>query len=153
MAKIWAKVFELLFGDVGSTFIKWGESVSGLTSDQKKANDQSKKNVIGLKVDARFITNVHAIKRKLVDISNMEAAKSLNSKGKIYNDKSKLAIKTKCILDNLVFNCEPQTIENLRLLNLQICGTKADVCSLRLVNSGMYTTTFKKSFSFANYTF
>lgn len=84
-------------------------------------------NKIGLNVDARSVTNTNTIQQTIVDVNSMEAAKSLNSKNKVFNGRYKLAIETKCVLDNLVTNCDPNTLNKLSFLNIPVCNIQEEV--------------------------
>jgi hypothetical protein len=118
--------------------IVWGESVSRLTTNEKRNFNDDKANTIGFKVDARFIARPRLLDDKFIDTSNMEAAKCLDDANKVFNDKTKLAIETKILLDNFVCNCNPTSIKKLRVLNIQIGGTEAEVCYMFLADSGLY---------------
>lgn len=117
LAKVWVEVFELLFG---STIInvKWGESVCDLTTKGKLSNNCNTTKTIDLKLDARFLANIN-MDGEFIDISNMEAAK-YQDRSKLYLDKAKLSVETKCLLDNLVLHCDPSVIQNLKLMNVRI---------------------------------
>lgn len=116
--------------------MKWGESVCDLTTKGKLSNDCNTTKMIGLKVDARFLANIN-MDSELIDVSNMEAAK-YQDRSKLHLDKAKLSVETKCLLDNLVLHCDPSVVQDLKLMNVQICGIETEVCCLSLVDSGVY---------------
>jgi hypothetical protein len=109
-----------------------------LTTNEKRSFNDDKANTIGFKVDARFIAKPRLLDDNVVDTSNMEAARCLDDPRKVFNDKTKLAIETKILLDNVVCNCNPTSIKKLQVLNIQICGVEAEVCCMTLADSGLY---------------
>jgi hypothetical protein len=94
----------------------------------KSITNSNNANKIEMKVDARSVTNTNTIQQTIVDFSSMEIAKSLKSKNKVFNGRYKLAIETKCALDNLVTNCDPNTLNKLSFLNIPVFNIQEEVC-------------------------
>lgn len=142
MAKLWIELLQLLMGkDIAK--INWGESVNKLTTEMKQTNNDNKSNTIGFKVDARFVQKVAKVdklekKDYEVDIVNIEAAKSAEVDDKVHDDKLKLAVETKVMLDNVVPSLAGKTPNMFSLQNFQICGVMAELCSLCLADKGLY---------------
>ncbi|KAI9314548.1 hypothetical protein BX666DRAFT_2158408, partial [Dichotomocladium elegans] len=73
--------------------LKWGESVgdsSGVSGER------------GFKVDLRIIYDTVRKSKNEVDLANVEVAKPTAPLHKIANDKAKLFIESKCVLDRIV---------------------------------------------------
>lgn len=88
LIELWGEVFELLFGGNSDIYLRWGETISGVTTLQKKLNRSGDKNVVGMKVYCRAV--VFFEKENLeIDLMNMEAAKVYND-NKIFQDRAKL---------------------------------------------------------------
>lgn len=70
---------------------------------------------------------------------HMEASRTVCAGSKLQHDKVKLAIETKCSLDNILLkSCYPADNNSPALPSIQICGTKSRVSILALVDSGLY---------------
>jgi hypothetical protein len=137
MAKIWTEVFELMFGK-DHKYIKWGESVSSTSTNIKKANNDNKKHTIGCKVDGRILCKINSL-NEAFDICQIEAAKSTTDSAKVFTDRTKLAIESKCIVDDIV--SKPSFIttnSSYGIQNVQIAGIQADTSTLKLIDNGLY---------------
>ncbi|GAA5797442.1 hypothetical protein HPULCUR_002826 [Helicostylum pulchrum] len=136
LAKVWMEIFELLFAKE-NVQIKWGESTSQQTTNAKLSNNGNTANTIGLKVDARIITKSPS--SDPADLLNLEASKDSNDSSKILSDNLKLAIESKVIVDHIVdFLPENHQMKYVSVQSIQISGLQAEICSLRLVDSGLY---------------
>lgn len=94
-------------------------------------------NAIGLKVDARFVTK--SSDSDSADISNLEASKDSNDSSKIVFNNLKLVIESKVIVDHIVnFLPAKHQMIDVSVPSIQISGLQAEICSLRLVDSGLY---------------
>ncbi|KAI8885990.1 hypothetical protein K501DRAFT_270239 [Backusella circina FSU 941] len=116
--------------------------ISNLTTGRKRLSNGSRPHTIGLKTDARIITNLSIFKTDLVDVSTIEAVKGYAKANKMSTNKSKLAIQSKCIVDNIASNCDQRVLNNVSILNIQISAIEAEAYNLALVDSGVYVYTF-----------
>jgi hypothetical protein len=137
--KLWGEVFEILFAGKQDIYLRWGETTSSLTTDQKKLNRPGDKHVVGLKVDCRAVA--YFANNKLdIDLMNMEAAKEYED-DKICHDCIKPIAEAKCSLDYLLNspNLTDEKKAALVISIVQIAGSKCEVCCYRLVANGLYT--------------
>lgn len=100
LMKLWGEVLELLVGDTSELYVKWGETSTDTTTSSKRANNGNWPHTIGCKVDGRIVCKVS----KVGDTCHIEAAKASSNLGKICSDKFKLAVKSKCSVDDLVMS-------------------------------------------------
>ncbi|CAO3608398.1 unnamed protein product [Cunninghamella blakesleeana] len=110
-------------------------------------NEEKQKYQIGLRVDGRFISVLEA--NLNVDLSTIEAAKSMNEK-KISDDKLKLIIESKIIMNEFIDKCPMVDPNNVKIYSIQISGYKAEICTLKLVDNGLYVYTLFKSIPLPN---
>ncbi|KAI9314545.1 hypothetical protein BX666DRAFT_468177 [Dichotomocladium elegans] len=89
----------------------------------------------GFKVDLRIIYDTVRKSKNEVDLANVEVAKPTAPLHKIANDKAKLFIESKCVLDRIV--SENRATTSTAVPALQISGT-VELYSLRLVKDGLY---------------
>jgi hypothetical protein len=146
MAKLWCEMFELMFGkDV--QLIKWGESVAKTTTDIKKTNNENKSNTIGCKVDGRIVCKIHS--DEILDICEIETAKSTNNNRKNLTDRAKLIAESKCIIDNTVLrdNFKPSN-PFMKIQHVQLGGIQGHLSNLKLVDIGLYVNTMDFTLSF-----
>ncbi|KAL9537803.1 hypothetical protein MBANPS3_011445 [Mucor bainieri] len=136
MAKLWYKVFELMFGTT-QLHPKWGESVPDATTAIKLVNNNNKSHTIGCKIDGRILYKDN----QSIDFCHMEASKTKCTESKVQKDKVKLAIETKCSLDSIISKSTQPTLKrSITLPNLVISGIEAQANSLALVDYGLYVS-------------
>ncbi|KAI8371795.1 uncharacterized protein BYT42DRAFT_82209 [Radiomyces spectabilis] len=139
MAKIWNEFFEHMFAD-GYLLVKsGGEPVSSTTTQVKPRNSS----IISCKVDGRTVASINGI----LELRQIEASKLLNSNAKVRHEQAKLAIECKCILDDIVRSLSFSRDKPHYIHGVQICGLQAQVSSLSLIDSGLYTNVGDFSFS------
>ncbi|KAI8639955.1 hypothetical protein BD408DRAFT_420610 [Parasitella parasitica] len=135
MSKVWFELFELTFGN-SDLCLKWGESVSPTTTLIKLVNNGKKPNTIGCKVDGRILVKAS----ETLDLCHIEASKAISPAQKTLQDKAKLAIETKCTLDDILSRTSISASPNCHIVpNMQLSGLLAYVHSLKLVDAGLYT--------------
>lgn len=113
--------------------------MSKTTTKTKCVNNNDKPHTIGCKVDGRLLCIVDKAHIDDIDICHFETARSTKNNKKIRDDKAKLAIETKCLIDNVFLqpNFDARG-KNRPIQNLQLCGTQGEVCSLALIDFGLY---------------
>jgi hypothetical protein len=138
IVKLWGEVFEVLFAGNKDVYLRWGETTSDLTTNQKKLNRPGEKHVVGLKVDCRAVVYFGNDSTE-VDVMNMEAAKSYEE-NKISHDRIKLIAEAKAAFDHFHNSCHlsPEKKAKLVLPIVQITGSKCEVCCYRLAANGLY---------------
>jgi hypothetical protein len=79
-----------------------GETITEITTNAKHLNNGNKPHTIGCKVVRRIVCKVS----KVFDTCHMEAAAASAGSFKICSDKFKLAVESKCAIDDLVSSGE-----------------------------------------------
>lgn len=75
----------------------------------------------------------------MFDICQIETAKSANNILKNITDRTKLAIESKCIIDDTVSRPNfPLTRHSYEIQNVQLCGVQGQVSTLKLIDKGLY---------------
>ncbi|GAA5816876.1 hypothetical protein MFLAVUS_010410 [Mucor flavus] len=132
--KLWGEILELLVGDSSELYVNWGETSTDTTTAVKRINNDNKPHTIGCKVDGRIVCKVSEV----VDTCHVEAARASSSLDKIHSDKFKLAAESKCTIDDMVMSGKLKNQKAIILQNMQIFGILAEVCTLKLIDCGLY---------------
>lgn len=146
MMKLWGEILELLVGNDKELYIKWGETSTDTTTVVKRANNDNKPHTIGCKVDGRVVCQVS----KVVDTCHIESARASADFGKVVSDKCKLAVESKCTIDDIVVSGKLTKKRSISMQNLQIFGLQAITCTLKFVDRGFYVNCFDYDLSFSN---
>lgn len=144
--KLWGEVLELLIGNKQELYLNWGETSIETTTTVKRFNNDNMPHTIGCKVDGRIVCKVS----KVVDTCHIEAARASVDSGKIYNDKFKLAAETKCSIDDIAMSVKLEKTTAIIMNNMQIFGIQAEVCSLKLIDNGLYVNCVDFDLSLSN---
>ncbi|KAI9314553.1 hypothetical protein BX666DRAFT_1862723, partial [Dichotomocladium elegans] len=92
-------------------------------------------------VDLRIVYDRIRKSKNEVDLANVEVAKPTAPLHKIANDKVKLFIESKCVLDRIV--SENRATTSTAVPALQISGRNVQLYSLRLVEKGLYVAVWE----------
>jgi hypothetical protein len=145
MMKLWGEVLELLVGNDKELYIKWGETSTDTTTAVKCINNNNKPHTIGCKVDGRIVCQVS----KVVDTCHVESARASADFGKVISDKFKLAVETKCTIDDIVMSGKLTRERIISMQSLQIFGLQAITCSLNFLDRGFYVNCVDYDLSFS----
>ncbi|KAG1165142.1 hypothetical protein G6F46_012340 [Rhizopus delemar] len=127
VVKVWGPLIESIMRDKGDIRLKWGDTIGNSGTLTKS----------GFKMDLRVVRDVISKinKRKEENTANAETAKLDASIGKIDNDRCKLLLESKCVLDRLINVTRDDTIV---VCALQLAGLQATLISLVLEADGLY---------------
>jgi hypothetical protein len=112
MTEIQCKLFELTFCQ-DAQFLKWDESLSKTTTLIKKTKNNNSKHSIGCKVDGRILYNRIDTQNDVLDICQIEAAKTTNNHVKHILDK---AFGHDQVSDNIIHSCNSSWTSSTFLL-------------------------------------
>ncbi|CAO3694807.1 unnamed protein product [Rhizopus stolonifer] len=128
IVKFWSRLVELVFTKTGMS-PHWGDTVS----------EVCKKNNRRLKMDLRILCKVINDSDTMDDLSAAEFSKHA-SNAKLYEDRTKLVIHAKMILNQIIASSGAymSSITDLRVCMLQVMGLQAEILSLRLIANGLY---------------
>ncbi|KAK4512007.1 uncharacterized protein ATC70_013249 [Mucor velutinosus] len=131
---IWSRFFNLLFPSKEKIKIKTGETTSDYTAWNKSQLYTGSSNIVGFKIDIRFL-----VKHSNIDIDLCAAELARNDGDeKIIDDEGKLNREAKDILDNLV-TIIPQSKSTVSSgWTFQIGGSSCFVSSIHLDANGLY---------------
>ncbi|KAI7900222.1 uncharacterized protein BX663DRAFT_412408, partial [Cokeromyces recurvatus] len=113
--------------------VKSGESTNPFSSINKQIQYHDHSNIIGFKIDSRFILDHEDHE---IDLGCLEAAINAFDADKVYNDKAKLAREAKEIVDVLTSNSLPAAY--CHGWAIQICGLSGKVSTVELVADKLY---------------
>ncbi|KAI8380135.1 hypothetical protein BD560DRAFT_388662 [Blakeslea trispora] len=136
--KFWGYIFELYLGQHRHIILHWGDTMSNTC-----------KNVgLRFKLDLRVL--ILREDETVVDGATGEIARKA-TKAKLYNDRLKCVLTTKChlnaFLKSLSYISE-EDITSVRMPIVQVMGLEAKVSSLRLIEKKKYVLEDLKSFKF-----
>ncbi|KAI8058782.1 hypothetical protein BDF21DRAFT_429993 [Thamnidium elegans] len=127
--KYWSYLFETYFGRNRNIFLQWGDTIA---ADCKNSS-------LSFKLDLRIIVNIEKTDHDIIAAELAPPTTTINSK--LYNDKLKLALVSKCHLNSLLMAMPfiPKTkIKLIRLPLIQIMGLSCHIYALSLIDKGVY---------------
>lgn len=136
--KFWGFIFETFFSDNESIVLHWGDTMTSPCKNSK----------LLFKLDLRLV--VFNQEEVVVDGLNGEVAKKATKK-KLYDDKLKSILASKCHLNNFLNSVPFITINDIRKVYfpiIQIMGFNIHIYILKLVNRKMYVVEDVFSFTF-----
>ncbi|KAI7863152.1 hypothetical protein BDF14DRAFT_1973317 [Spinellus fusiger] len=130
ITKYWSPIFESYLGEKRRVFIQWGDTLS---IDCKNSN-------LNYKLDLRLITDTE--KGPIEAVTGEFASTKTTLGGKLYSDKLKSVLTSKCHLNALLkkLNYLPQSqVKNVHIPILQIMGQNVSLFVLSLIDKQVYS--------------
>ncbi|CDH50604.1 predicted protein [Lichtheimia corymbifera JMRC:FSU:9682] len=128
--KVWGPLLECIMRDEQDLRLKWGDSM-GYSAEVADGHD-------AFKVDVRVVRDIFSARqsKKESDTGNVELSRKGASISKITDDKFKLLIESKCVLDRIMTTLDAQ--KAVVVPALQLKGLKAELSSLQLAADSLY---------------
>ncbi|CAO3588499.1 unnamed protein product [Absidia cylindrospora] len=129
MAKFWTPVFESIFGYKSTVFVQWGDTLS---EDCKRAD-------LNLRLDLRITVDIGG--PTLETVTGDAASRRGTTTGKLYGDRLKSVLATKCHLNRLIKYLQYIPLNKLKSIFVpivQVMGMNCSVLAMSIIDKNVY---------------
>ncbi|OAC97554.1 hypothetical protein MUCCIDRAFT_168363 [Mucor lusitanicus CBS 277.49] len=132
---VWSPVIRKILAIRKIIRLKFGESVNSDSTKSKQLQYEDDSNVIGPKVDMRFVLDLNGAE---VDVGAVECARALPSEDKLHHDETKLLKEGKDVVDGVINRLHEVDLERVQGRIMQTAGLYGEISCVTLSAPGLY---------------